>query len=505
MAGRLQFDFQLGEPQVQPAAEIDSDRPMRILVLGDFSGRPQADRGPLSSRALPRVDLDNFEEVLERLTPRLEVTTDGDSGALALEFRSLDDFHPDRVYARVGLFSELAQLRSRLGNPATFAEAAAEFKSEHTPRSVAPPVKEAPPAAVPEDGAALLDQILGSQPSAERAVPASSPVQEMIQGIVAPHIVSSPGPEQERFVAAVDEAISSRMRAILHDPRVQRLEALWRGVEKLVIAAGDEVRVHLLDVTRNELAEDIERAGERLQGSDLYRLLAERGVGTPGGEPWSLMVGNLTFGTSERDVRLLGSLGAIASQAGGPFLAAADPQILGCRSLVETRDPRDWQDADAEAEERWNALRRSPVAASIGLALPRVLVRLPYGPETDAIESFRFVELTGPANEHQRYLWGNPALTCARLLARSFVEQGWSMQPRENLDLEGLPAHTYRNEYGEPELKPSAEVVLTESAAEAILERGLMPVLSYRGRDAARLARFQSIADPPAPLRGAWE
>ena len=504
MAGRLQFDFQFGEPQVQPAAEIDSDRPMRILVLGDFSGRPEADRGPLSSRALPRVDLDNFEEVLERLAPRLEVTTDGDSGALALEFRSLDDFHPDRIYARVGLFSDLARLRSRLRNPATFAEAAAELKSEHTARSVAPSVKESPPPAVPEDGAALLDQILGSQP-AECGAPGSSPVQDLIQRVVAPHIVSSPGPEQDRLVAAVDEAISSRMRAILHDPRVQRLEALWRGVEKLVIAAGDEVRVHLLDVTRKELAEDIERAGERLQGSDLYRLLVERGIGTPGGEPWSLMVGDFTFGTSERDVRLLGSLGAIASQAGGPFLAAADPQILGCRSLVETPDPRDWQDADAEGEERWNALRQSPVAASIGLALPRVLARLPYGPETDEIESFRFVELTDPAKEHRCYLWGSPALACARLLARSFVEEGWSMQPSENLNLEGLPAHTYRNEYGEPELKPCAEVVLTESAAEAILERGLMPVLSYRGRDAARLARFQSVALPPAPLRARWQ
>ena len=51
---------------------------------------------------------------------------------------------------------------------------------------------------------------------------------------------------------------------------------------------------------------------------------------------------------------------------------------------------------------------------------------------------------------------------------------------------------------------PCAEVVLSDRAAEIILDGGLMPVLSLRDQDVVRLARFQSIADPLAPLAGRW-
>jgi type VI secretion system protein ImpC len=45
---------------------------------------------------------------------------------------------------------------------------------------------------------------------------------------------------------------------------------------------------------------------------------------------------------------------------------------------------------------------------------------------------------------------------------------------------------------------------MTEQGAEALLENGIMPLASLRERDTIRLIRFQSIADPPAPLAGRW-
>jgi len=45
---------------------------------------------------------------------------------------------------------------------------------------------------------------------------------------------------------------------------------------------------------------------------------------------------------------------------------------------------------------------------------------------------------------------------------------------------------------------------MTESEAEWVLEQGFMPLVSLKDRDAARLLRFQSIAEPPAPLSGRW-
>jgi len=77
------------------------------------------------------------------------------------------------------------------------------------------------------------------------------------------------------------------------------------------------------------------------------------------------------------------------------------------------------------------------------------------------------------------------------------------MRPGERKRVDGLPLSVYK-EGGESQVKPCAEVLLTERAAEAVLERGPMPLLSVRGMDQAILARFQSVRRPPQALAGPW-
>jgi hypothetical protein len=57
---------------------------------------------------------------------------------------------------------------------------------------------------------------------------------------------------------------------------------------------------------------------------------------------------------------------------------------------------------------------------------------------------------------------------------------------------------------GEQKLFPCAKWSFNEKAATAVLERGVNPVVAHRNRNAVRFMRIQSIADPPAPLSGAW-
>src|SRR5262249_40269140 len=151
----------------------------------------------------------------------------------------------------------------------------------------------------------------------------------------------------------------------------------------------------------------------------------------------------------------------------GPFLAAADPDILGCRSLTDAPDPRDWKD-DPAALERWQALRRCAHASAVGLALPRILLRRPYGRRSDAVEGFEFEEQIA-SSPHATYLWGNPALVCAGFLAASFREQGWEMSLAEHLQIDDLPLVTFERD-GERRLQPVAEVLLGEPAMQAILD-----------------------------------
>jgi type VI secretion system protein ImpC len=66
-----------------------------------------------------------------------------------------------------------------------------------------------------------------------------------------------------------------------------------------------------------------------------------------------------------------------------------------------------------------------------------------------------------------------------------------------------LPLHVYHTGV-ETVATPCAEAVLTERAAERLLERGLSPLLSVRDSDAVMLPRLQSIAEPLARLSGRW-
>jgi len=195
--------------------------------------------------------------------------------------------------------------------------------------------------------------------------------------------------------------------------------------------------------------------------------------------PWALIAGNYTFAQTELDAQVLRRLAALAASLGAPFLA-------------EAQLPRD------ETDRAWSELRHSPDAAWLGLALPRFLLRLPYGKESSAIESFPFEEM--PRSEHGSYLWGNPAFFCAYLLGQSFLERGWDMSRLERR-IDGLPMHVYRED-GEPCAKPCAEILMTEKDAESLLDAGFMPVASLKEQPSAMVVRFQSIALPLAPLAG---
>jgi len=169
-------------------------------------------------------------------------------------------------------------------------------------------------------------------------------VDKFIQGIVAPHIVNTDAAQQDAYIASVDDAISTQMRSLLHEPAFQALESAWRSVHQLVssLETGVELKLYLLDVSKDELSDDVLAAGENLESSGLYRLLVEQGIKTQGGEPWSLLVGDYSFGPDKDDVNLLGALGAIAAQAGGPFLAGGSSALLGVTSLAETPSPEHW-------------------------------------------------------------------------------------------------------------------------------------------------------------------
>jgi type VI secretion system protein ImpC len=476
----------------------DPDSPFHIAVLGDFSGREN--RGVLDAKLQGRkavlIDRDNFEDMLARFAPELHLPLGGPDGPrIPVRFRELDDFHPDRIFERLKIFQALRDTREKLNGRSTFEAAAAEVRSWSgtVSPSLAAASQGKPPDISKFSTRELFEQALSATESRTSAARPLDDFQTLLRDIVAPYVEPRPDPQKADLIAQVDCAISGQMRALLHHTDFQALEAAWRGLFFLIrrLSTGENLKVYMVDIAKPELAADLVAT---------YELLIE---GAPRGEPWSVLAANYMFDTSEEDLQLLGRMAAVARHAGAPFLAAASSRVLGCESLGETPEPRKWRKGSKQdGADAWDALRRLPQASWLGMVLPRFLLRLPYGKQTESTERFAFEEFR-ESPQHEDYLWGNPALACAYLLGEAFLESGWEMRPGEICEISGLPAHIYKAD-GESHMKPCGEALLGEEATEAMLDRGLMPFISMRGSDAIRLVRFQSLATPRADLSGRW-
>lgn len=513
-----EFEGELVATMEEPEARPQPETPFRIALLGDWSGR--ANRKLLASPAELAewrpllIDRDNLDQIMARLGVKLHLPVTGENNlSLTISFRELDDFHPDRIYRRLDLFERLRQLRDRLQNPKSFAAAAAEVRSllnlekSHSQDTSEEPLHE-PQDAMTGSPGGLLDQILDQSKSADsktdRGLPRiSAEISALAREAVAPYVVPGPDAQEEELIAAVDRAIGNEMAAILHNSEFQALEAAWRAVYLLVsrLDTGENLKLYLLDISRAELEADL-MAVEDLRQTALYKLLVEKTVGTPGGIPWAVVAANYYFDITQADAQLLKRIGEISRAAGAPFVSGATARLIGCESLADSPNPDDWNLEDSDGLTVFRELKGLPIARYLGLTLPRFLLRLPYGKETDPVESFEFEEQ--PENEkprHEWYVWGNSSFAAAYLFAEAFAHSGWHLNPGDFQEIEGLPLHIFTRD-GVKEIKPCAEALMTTRAAEEIIDQGLMPLISLKDTDVVRLGMFQSLAK--SRLAGPW-
>lgn len=106
-------------------AVVQKELPFVVGVIGDFSGNPTAPLEPLKNRKFVQIDRDNFNEVMERMKPglnlRVENTLKGDGSEMAvqLKFSSIEDFEPANVVKQVEPLRKLLETRNKLRDLAT--------------------------------------------------------------------------------------------------------------------------------------------------------------------------------------------------------------------------------------------------------------------------------------------------------------------------------------------------------------------------------------------------
>ena len=435
----------------------------RILVLGDFSGR--GDGSPVTSGSPQRIDRDDLDIHLSRIAPRLRVSI-GDV-PVDLAFASMDDFHPDRLIAR------LAALDLQ---PSTF------DTTTTTPDQIEPNAAPSPDLSRAVSGASLLDDMLDDVVPAQRR---SDELSAFVERAVAPHVIRPPDRETVARAEAKQRDSVRLLRQILHHPRVQALEATWRAMELLVrrLDTDGELHLFLLDVGRDQLASAVERLARQREAVDA--------------ESWALAIALHEFPEGDAGADALARVAMAARELGTPLVAGAPPSFAGRASAVQLDD----DSPAAPSPEVYSLIRRSLEARFLGLTIPRVLLRSPYGRDNPC-ETIEFEELDDP-ERHDDYLWGSGAVLVALLVGEAFNERGWAIGSRMALDVSSLPFFTYRR--GPETVAVScAETIMAERVARQLLSRGLMPLAWIKNTDRVRLVELRSVADPTAPLAASW-
>jgi type VI secretion system protein ImpC len=301
-------------------------------------------------------------------------------------------------------------------------------------------------------------------------------------------------------IAQIDELLSNQLNAIMHAAAFQALEATWRGLHYLVTHSetGTMLKLRLLNVTQQELLNDLEKATEFDQ-SVLFKKLYEEEYGTFGGYPYGLLIGDYEFGRHPQDVSLLEKISNVAAAAHAPFIAAASPKLFDMDSFTELGIPRDMAKVFESAELiKWRSFRESEDSRYATLVVPRILMRLPYGPDTVPVEGVNFVEDVD-GKDHAKYLWGNPAYALGQRITNAFALYRWCAAIRgvEGGGLvEGLPAHTFGTDDGDIALKCPTEIAITDRREKELNDLGFITLCHCKGTDFAAFFGGQTTNKP---------
>jgi type VI secretion system protein ImpC len=300
-------------------------------------------------------------------------------------------------------------------------------------------------------------------------------------------------------IEAIDAMLSKQLASIMHHQNFQQLEGSWRGLKKLVhnSETGVNMRIRLFSASKKECYRDLDRAVEFDQ-SQLYKKIYENEFGTPGGEPYGVLLGDYEFTNHPSDIDMLRHLSSVAAASFCPFVSAASPELFGFEKWNDLAKPRDLAKIFTTAEyAKWRSFRESEDSRFIVLTLPRTLARLPYGEATRPIEEFHFEE--NQDNREAEYCWSNAAYSYVQCLTRAFATHGWCTAIRgaeAGGKLEDLPLHTFISDDGDVDAQCPSEVGITDRREAELSNLGFLPLSHYKNTDYAVFFGAQTTHKP---------
>jgi len=301
-------------------------------------------------------------------------------------------------------------------------------------------------------------------------------------------------------IAALDEIISAQLDEILHDPGFQKLEATWRGLRHLLDQSetGTLLKIKVFNVTKRELLKNYQKAPEFDQ-STLFQKVYEEGYGTYGGAPFGALVGDYEFSRHPEDIELLEHISGTAAAAHCPFLSAAGSEMLNLQEYTQLNSIRDISSVFGGTDSaKWKSFRASDDSRYVGLCMPHMLMRLPYGRNGVSVDAFNYEEKVD-GTDHSKYLWGNAAYAMAARLTQAFAQFEFCTAirgPEGGGKVEGLPVHNFRTWEGDVAMKCPVEVQISDRREKELADNGFIPLVHCKDTDYAAFFSVQSCQKP---------
>ncbi|WP_420101019.1 type VI secretion system contractile sheath large subunit [Bosea sp. (in: a-proteobacteria)] len=306
----------------------------------------------------------------------------------------------------------------------------------------------------------------------------------------------------DEMIAQIDRKLTEQMNEIIHAAEFQQIESAWRGLNYLVMNSETDatLKIKVMNASKKELLDDLRLyPGARWDQSPLFKKVYEQEFGQLGGEPFGAIVADYYFSQAPLDVTLMRGLTKIAASAHAPLLTGAHPNLLGMDSWTELMNPRDLSKLfDTPDYAAWKSLRDAEDSRYLGLCMPRVLSRLPYGSKSDPVEEFAFEEDTD-GHDGKNYGWMNAAYAMGVNVTRAFKEFGWCTRIRgvqSGGEVINLPVHTFPTDDGGIDLKCPTEIAITDRREAELSKSGLIPLIHRKNTDKAAFIGAQSVYLP---------
>lgn len=106
----------------------EKEIPFVMGVMGDYSGDNTENKKALKDRKFSQIDRDNFNEVMNNVSPqvnlKVENTLEGDGSEMSVElgFKNMEDFEPQNIVEKVDPLKKLMETRNKLRDLLTKAD-----------------------------------------------------------------------------------------------------------------------------------------------------------------------------------------------------------------------------------------------------------------------------------------------------------------------------------------------------------------------------------------------